>query len=93
MTPISKPTLRRAHHENSLFKQDPLKGFIEQLNRRGFFRRDFSLQNGGTKVAKQLNVGGIFPDFQLQTVDGRELHLPQDLTGEYSILIFYRGIW
>jgi peroxiredoxin len=44
-------------------------------------------------MAKQLDVGDRFPEFQLQTVDGRGIRLPQDLAGEYSVLIFYRGIW
>lgn len=44
-------------------------------------------------MAKQLNVGDPFPRYEVQTVDGRTLCLPRDLTGEYSILIFYRGGW
>jgi peroxiredoxin len=44
-------------------------------------------------MARQLNAGDVFPDFQVQTVDGRMLHLPQDLSGEYAVLIFYRGGW
>ena len=44
-------------------------------------------------MPKQLDAGDCFPDYQVKTVDGRELHLPQDLSGEYSVLIFYRGIW
>ena len=41
-------------------------------------------------MAKQLNVGDLFPAYRVQTVDGRTLHLPQDLAGEYSVL---RGVW
>jgi peroxiredoxin len=44
-------------------------------------------------MAKQLNAGDVFPDYQVQTSDGRTLHLPRDLNGEYSVLIFYRGHW
>jgi peroxiredoxin len=44
-------------------------------------------------MAKQLNVGDLFPEYRVQTADGRALHLPRDLTGEYSVLIFYRGGW
>jgi len=44
-------------------------------------------------MAKQLNAGDLFPDYQVQTTEGRNLRLPQDLSGEYSVLIFYRGIW
>lgn len=44
-------------------------------------------------MAKQLNVGDLFPEYEVRTVDGRTLHLPRDLTGEYSVLLFYRGGW
>lgn len=44
-------------------------------------------------MARQLNVGDLFPEYTVQTVDGRTLHLPRNLTGEYSVLIFYRGGW
>jgi peroxiredoxin len=44
-------------------------------------------------MAKQLNMGDLFPEYVVQTVDGRTLHIPQDLSGEYSVLIFYRGNW
>ena len=41
----------------------------------------------------QLNVGRIFPDFRVSTVDGKTLKIPEDLAGEYSVLLFYRGGW
>ena len=44
-------------------------------------------------MAKQLNMGDQFPEYVVQTVDGRTRHIPQDLSGEYSVLIFYRGGW
>lgn len=44
-------------------------------------------------MAKQLNAGDIFPEYTVKVVDGRTLRLPNDLTGEYAVLIFYRGIW
>ena len=44
-------------------------------------------------MARQLNAGDLFPEYVVQTVDRRTLHLPQDLSGEYSVLIFYRGGW
>jgi peroxiredoxin len=44
-------------------------------------------------MARQLNFGDPFPEYQAQTADGPTLRLPQDLTGEYSVLIFYRGSW
>jgi len=44
-------------------------------------------------MAKQLNTGDVFPEYVVDTVDGRTLHIPQDLSKEYSVLIFYRGGW
>jgi peroxiredoxin len=44
-------------------------------------------------MAKQLNMGDLFPEYTVQTVEGWTLHLPQGLSGEYSVLIFYRGGW
>jgi hypothetical protein len=44
-------------------------------------------------MAKQLNFGDPFPEYAVRTVDGRTLHLPRDLSGEYSMIIFYRGGW
>ena len=44
-------------------------------------------------MAKQLNVGDPFPEYEVRTVDGQTLHLPRDLTGEYSVLLFYPGGW
>lgn len=44
-------------------------------------------------MAKQLNTGDLFPEYVVHTVDIRTLHIPQDLSGEYSVLIFYRGGW
>lgn len=44
-------------------------------------------------MAKQLNMGDLFPEYVVQTIDGRTLSLPQGLSGEYSVLIFYRGSW
>jgi peroxiredoxin len=44
-------------------------------------------------MAKQLNVGDLFPEYTVCTVDGRTRNLPRDLAGDYSVLIFYRGGW
>ena len=44
-------------------------------------------------MAKQLNPGDWFPNFTVPVTDGRTLNLPADLTGEYTVIIFYRGIW
>ncbi|MGE5302083.1 MAG: hypothetical protein ACM3TN_02070 [Alphaproteobacteria bacterium] len=44
-------------------------------------------------MAQQLNAGDLFPEYAVQIVDGRVLRIPQDLSGEYSVLLFYRGAW
>jgi peroxiredoxin len=44
-------------------------------------------------MPKQLNMGDVFPEYTVHTVDGRTLQIPQDLSGEYSVLILYRGSW
>ena len=44
-------------------------------------------------MARELNAGDLFPEYTVRTVDGRTLHFPQDLSGEYSALVFYRGGW
>ncbi len=44
-------------------------------------------------MAQQLTVGQPFPDYSVSTVDGKTLNIPRDLTGEYSVLLFYRGGW
>jgi peroxiredoxin len=44
-------------------------------------------------MARQLNLGDPFPEYEVQTVEGRARHLPGDLAGEYSVIIFYRGSW
>ena len=44
-------------------------------------------------MAPQLNVGDLFPQYEIQTVQGKTLHIPEDFSGEYSVLLFYRGGW
>lgn len=44
-------------------------------------------------MAQQLNAGDLFPEYVVKTVDGQTIRIPQDVTGEYAVLIFYRGSW
>jgi peroxiredoxin len=44
-------------------------------------------------VAPQLNVGDLFPQYEIQTVQGKTPHIPEDFSGEHSVLLFYRGGW
>ena len=44
-------------------------------------------------MTQQLNVGDSFPKYILKTAAGDTLKLPGDLGGEYSVVLFYRGMW
>jgi len=44
-------------------------------------------------MAKQLNPGDAFPAFKVKLTNGQTLDLPKDLTGDYAVIIYYRGIW
>ena len=44
-------------------------------------------------MARQLNMGDLFPEYTVNTVDGTTLKIPQELPGEYTVLLFYRGEW
>lgn len=44
-------------------------------------------------MANQLNPGDAFPIYTVSTADGGTLSIPSDLKGEYSVIIFYRGVW
>jgi peroxiredoxin len=44
-------------------------------------------------MTRQLNAGDIFPTYQISIADGRSLVIPDDLQGEYGVIIFYRGVW
>jgi hypothetical protein len=39
-------------------------------------------------MAKQLNPGDQFPNYIVQLADGGTLSIPQDLRGEYAVIIF-----
>jgi hypothetical protein len=43
-------------------------------------------------MADQLKVGDSFPEYRVRAVGDRELQLPGDLRGTYSVLLFYRGV-
>lgn len=44
-------------------------------------------------MARQLNPGDSFPEYTVQLTDGGTLTIPQDLGGEYAVIIYYRGVW
>lgn len=41
-------------------------------------------------MTRQLNTGDLFPEYVVNTVGGTRLRVPQDISGEYSVLLFYR---
>ena len=42
---------------------------------------------------EKLQQGDRFPSITLNLVDGRQVNLPQDMTGRYAAVLFYRGHW
>ncbi|MGH7848388.1 MAG: hypothetical protein ACREQW_24890 [Candidatus Binatia bacterium] len=44
-------------------------------------------------MAQQLNMGDFFPKYTVKAAAGQTLNFPDDLRGEYSVLLFYRGVW
>lgn len=44
-------------------------------------------------MAEKLGIGAFFPTLQLTTVDGRDVTIPEQLEGRYSVILFYRGHW
>ena len=41
----------------------------------------------------RLHNGDVFPTLAIDVVGGRTITLPADLTGSYSVILFYRGSW
>jgi len=42
---------------------------------------------------EKLNAGDTFPNFEVQTVAGGRLTIPDAFKGQYAVLLFYRGGW
>ena len=40
-----------------------------------------------------LRPGDRFPEMTVQTTDGRQLTIPQELPGANKVVLFYRGGW
>lgn len=40
-----------------------------------------------------LSPGDAFPSLTLARAGGGSLHLPDDLAGQFSVVLFYRGSW
>ena len=41
----------------------------------------------------KLAQGDKLPKLSLNLIDGRAITLPDDMTGRYLVLLFYRGNW
>jgi hypothetical protein len=44
-------------------------------------------------MARQLGPGDPFPNYNVATATAGHLNVPVDLTGEYAVILFYRGVW
>ncbi len=44
-------------------------------------------------MGEKLGIGATFPDLSIDLVDGGEMRLPDDLSGKYQVILFYRGHW
>ena len=42
---------------------------------------------------EKLQQGDRFPSITLNLAGGGQLNLPQDMTGRYAAVLFYRGHW
>lgn len=40
-----------------------------------------------------LGTGDVFPSMEITTVSGSKLRVPEDLQGDWSVVLFYRGGW
>ena len=43
--------------------------------------------------SKFLDINDPFPAIELQLLSGETFNLPEDLSGTYGVLLFYRGDW
>ena len=44
-------------------------------------------------MAAKLDSGDTFPATTLRLVGGESITLPDDLTTDYGVVLFYRGHW
>ena len=44
-------------------------------------------------MAEKLGAGDMFPSMTLELTTGESLHLPGDLSSDYTVVLFYRGHW
>tara|TARA_B100001123_G_C14985203_1_gene897286 strand:+ start:422 stop:556 length:135 start_codon:yes stop_codon:yes gene_type:complete len=44
-------------------------------------------------MAEKLDAGSSFPSLQLQAVGGQQISLPQGISTDFAVVLFYRGHW
>ena len=44
-------------------------------------------------MAEKLQQGDRFPSITFKLVSGETIRVPEDVTGRYLALLFYRGHW
>jgi len=44
-------------------------------------------------MVRLLNAGDVFPEYQVRTTGGGIQSIPRDFSGEFAVLLFYRGGW
>lgn len=44
-------------------------------------------------MTQKLGAGDPFPPMTLTLTGGGEIRLPDDLTSDYNVILFYRGHW
>ena len=44
-------------------------------------------------MAEKLQQGDRFPSMTFELVGGGQVHIPEDMTGRYMAVLFYRGHW
>lgn len=44
-------------------------------------------------MADKLQIGSVFPTLTLQKVGGGTVTVPDDLAGNFKVILFYRGHW
>jgi len=42
---------------------------------------------------EKLDTGSQFPNMSVKLVGGGEIELPNDMDGNYNVVLFYRGHW
>ena len=47
----------------------------------------------GPKLAHKLDAGDRFPSMALTLTGGGTVRLPDDLSSDYNVILFYRGHW